>query len=146
MGCSLAIKSRIRNSASVLYDLEIGAKKLQAIPKGQYLNVFFRLNKEYFIVYPKNTHIVGQVNNPILVNSIVTTYNLANFLIEIYLINNEYLDRRMRGPAFGVSDSELLNQTQLLKETDLKLKQATQTLLEGIDNYRRLNPVPVIEI
>ncbi len=49
---------------------------------------YFSLTERYFIVYPNNTELVGQIGDEELSKAIVVTYNRGNFLIELFRINN----------------------------------------------------------
>lgn len=49
---------------------------------------FSMMTEKYFIVYPNNIEIVGQIGDSVLVNSIVATYTKANLLVEGFRMNN----------------------------------------------------------
>jgi hypothetical protein len=68
-----------------IYGQESGGL-LENLKEGQPFDVYFSLKQQYFIVYPNNTDVVGQIEDSDLVKAIVVTYNTANFLIESYLI------------------------------------------------------------
>jgi hypothetical protein len=75
------------------YDADIG-QDLKNVKDGEsYDGHFSMMTEKYFIVYPNNTEIVGQIGDPVLVKSIVTTYTKANLLIEGFRMNNWYLER-----------------------------------------------------
>jgi len=116
---------------------------LEALKEGENYNTYFSLNQKYFIVYPNNTDIVGQIEDEGLVKSIVITYNAGNFLIESYGINNWYLDleKDARGFAVGPLQNNRARHTLTLKHLHNTLLLETAALLEKIDAYRANHPV-----
>jgi len=68
---------------------------LEKLEEGKPHTVYFSMIEtgKYFIVYPHNTEIVGQIDDPELCKAIIITYNKANFLIESFRINNWSLDK-----------------------------------------------------
>src|SRR5450759_454005 len=55
---------------------------LEKLKEGEPFNVNFSLTEKYFIVYPNNTDIVGQIEDTDVVKDIVVKNKKAKFLIE----------------------------------------------------------------
>jgi len=110
---------------------------LDQIKDGEPFDTYFSLKQQYFIVYPNNTEIVGQIEDGELVKSIVVTYNTANFLIESYLINNQYLDKQQGEPGYfsGLRASRI-RQAAIIKQVQATLIRETDNLIAKIDAYR----------
>ena len=134
---------------AIQYELEIldeyyaitSGKHLAALKEGQAYNVYFSLTEKYFIVYPNNTEIVGQIDDPELCKAIVRTYNMANFLLEMYRINNWYLERCFSGHMTEQqTDKKLIEHAPSLKRADADLKSETSVLLAKINGYLAKHP------
>ena len=126
-----------------IYKQEAGGH-LESIKDGQTFDVYFSLKQQYFIVYPNNTDVVGQIEDSDLVKAVVVTYNTANFLIESYLINNWYLDRQKESQgmlAQGILMANRIQQAAILKTVHAKLISETDNLLAKIDDYRQRHPI-----
>lgn len=143
----------IRNELEVLgdiYRMKAGAG-LAATKDGEPYQVYFSLTEKYFIVYPNNTEIVGQIDDPELCKAIVVTYNKANFLLEAFRINNRYLDKlselnkiqavQQMAVTPYVQNNLVATRERLaahagqLKLGDADFKRETESLLAKIDNY-----------
>ena len=123
------------------YSQQAGAL-IEKLKQDEHFNRYFLLREKYFIVYPQNTDIVGQIRDKDLVSAIVRTYSCANFLLEMYNINNEYLKKK--GTAV-YDDLIMLNKnraehTPLLKEMHNILKSETASLLKMIEQYLAEHP------
>jgi hypothetical protein len=126
-----------------IYKQEAGGH-LETLKDGQTFDVYFSLKQQYFIVYPNNTDVVGQIEDSDLVKAVVVTYNTANFLIESYLINNWYLDRQKESQgmlAQGILTANRIKQAAILKTVHAKLISETDNLLSKIDDYRQRHPI-----
>jgi hypothetical protein len=131
---------------AIRYELEIQGQiykqgaggQLENLKDGQPFDVYFSLKQQYFIVYPNNTDLVGQIDESDLVKAIVVTYNTANFLIESYLINNWYLDRQreLQGLTTQSLTANRIKQAAILKAVHANLIRETNDLLVKIDDYR----------
>jgi hypothetical protein len=128
---------------------------LEELKEGEPFNVNFSLTEKYFIVYPNNTDVVGQIDDPGLVKAIVVTYNKANFLIEMFRINNWYIDQR-RGlldiewktlqvgsqlTDIAALERRRIEHAGLLKKVHADLDRETISLLKRIDDYRQRHSV-----
>ena len=119
---------------SIRYELEILGQvyKEQAgglLEKGgigEPFNNHFSLTEKYFIVYPNNTDVVGQIDDPNLVKSIIVTYNKANFLIEMFRINNLYLAQQKEIEKMRL----LTTDTLLLRQMNTPLQNLRANLIE----------------
>jgi hypothetical protein len=124
--------------------LEEAGGVLARIPDGQPCDILFCLRQEYFIVYPRNTDIVGQIEDNELVKSIVKTYNTANFLLEMYWINNSLFEQRQATSNIAITgrlDAARVAQAYKLKSTHIDLLGQTENLLRLIKAYREKHPV-----
>lgn len=151
---------------AIRYELEIlgqvyqeqAGGLLEKHKAGEPFNVHFSLTEKYFIVYPNNTDVVGQIEDTNLVKSIIVTYNKANFLIEMFRINNLYLaqQKEMEKLFYSTTDTNLLKKwvppsqnlkamqiqhTALLSKAHEDLVSETKNLLANIDDYRERHPI-----
>jgi len=127
---------------------------LEELREGEPFNVSFSLTEKYFIVYPNNTDVVGQIEDPDLVKAIVVTYNKANFLIEMFRINNLYIEQRrelldthnqtlLEGSQLAIRtniatlEKRRIEHAALLKKVHKDLDTETTRLLKQIDDYRQ---------
>lgn len=140
-GVLQAIRCELEISGQI-YKQQAGGL-LENLKDGQTFDVYFSLKQQYFIVYPNNTDVVGQIEDGDLVKAIVVTYNTANFLIESYLINNWYLDRQreLQGLTTSVLSANRIKQAVILKAVHAHLISETNNLLAKIDNYRFRHPI-----
>jgi hypothetical protein len=143
--------------AGIVYELEVlgslyersSGPVLEEAKGKKYYDKKFLLTKDYFIVYPKNTSIIGQLEDPAVCKAIVETYNLGNFLIENFEINNVLLDERnelVRAVRRGgdATATERLEHQEMMLSTHFQtltkahdeLKNVTGHLLEKIKHYR----------
>ena len=124
------------------YKQNIGGD-LEKIKEGQTFDVYFSLKQQYFIVYPNNTDVVGQIEDGDLVKAIVGTYNTANVLIESYLINNSYLERlrELQGLTTQALSANRIKQAERIKIAHAKLIGETNNLIAKIENFRRHHPI-----
>jgi len=138
-----------------VYD-DAAGKVLATIPDGGECRVQFSLTQDYFIVYPANCEVIGQIDDDEkLVEVIINTYNIANFLIEIYRINTLLLENQIKIQTkitdnMPVTQSHAMWQAKVnqysqylrdsardLKKYDAKLKGLSADLLSKIDAYRK---------
>ena len=156
---------------SIRYELEIlgqvykaqagGLLEKQKDKAGEPFSVHFSLTEKYFIVYPNNTDVVGQIDDPDLVKSIIVTYNKANFLIEMFRINNLYLGQQTEIEKMGLMTvdtlmlrqmniplqnlrNRLVEHKQLLIQSHMDLVTETDNLLAKISDYRKRHPIKAI--
>ena len=148
-GILLAIRYEIETLRE-FYEQDIGAM-LKELPEGVAFDSHFRMMTEkYFIVYPNNTEIVGQIADSDLVKSIVVTYNKANFLIEGLHMNNWYLDSKKElEKSVSILKQELaslqrqrIDHAKLLKTSQDDLVAEAKNLVAKIDGYRHRYPTP----
>lgn len=146
-GVLLAISNEL-NILGEFYSTQSGAS-LDSLKEGENYTTYFSLRQQYFIVYPNNTDVVGQIQDPSLVKAIVYTYNVGNFLIESFLINNWYIDKwkdsqRADGTVtWDVAarlDRNHLKHTVILKEVHKRLRTETALLLQMINTYLITHP------
>ncbi len=127
---------------------------LEQLKDGEPFDLHFSLTEKYFIVYPSNTEVVGQIDDPDLVKSIVVTYNKANVLIESFRMNNWYKERiqhiwettplqpahrdeEMHPTELSILKKRMIEHVGLLKRAHQDLGQETVRLLKRIDGYRQ---------
>jgi hypothetical protein len=146
----LGVLRAVRCELEVLgefYGKEAG-KFLASLKSGEPLLTYFSLTERYFIVYPANTALIAQLDDPELSRNIITVYNKANFLIEMFRINNRYLDMREEcerlsrdgtEPKYRVRGNKILSlqiqHSTQLKGLDVALKSETSELLDKIAAY-----------
>jgi len=113
------------------------------------------LRQKYFIVYPNNTGTIGQLKDEDLRRSIIVTYNTANFILEVFEINNLLLDfgnvlfshRNEHGMTpqlqqqFDLHHEKMVRHADSLRDTHRKLKEETDRAMAGIRRYREAHPV-----
>jgi hypothetical protein len=111
------------------------------------------LKNKYFIVYPENTHIVGQIMNQELVKSVIVTYNTANALIDAIWVNNSLIEDekeavnkmneektasegsfRSRYPR-EVFTFKKISQAKLVESLHYNLRAEKQKVVKLIDEY-----------
>ncbi|HWQ90821.1 MAG TPA: hypothetical protein VN673_04060 [Clostridia bacterium] len=143
-----AVLRAIRYELEILsgyYDRTSGGL-LAKVKEGEPHLTYFVLGEEYFIVYPNNTEIVGQIDDAELCKAIVGTYNKANFLREGFRINNLILDQGKNAEGDGrenlpsVIFEKLVQSASILKTIDADLKQETKNLYAKMDSYLRNHP------
>lgn len=132
-----------------LFYMETSGRLLGKVKDGEPYMTYFLLNQDYFIVYPNNTDVVGRITDKDLCKAIVTTYNVANFLLECFHINNAYLDRlrefarlQAQHPLDHYIDTnlkaihqQLVEAARQLKRVEAELKRQTDSLMVKIDDY-----------
>jgi len=113
-----------------------------------YLN-YFSLSGEYFIIYPNNTELIGQIDDRELCKAIIETYNTANYAIEGLRVNNWYLERlsdfrKLQGQHSNANyistniqslEKHLVEYAPALKKGNQVLKEQKQNLLSRIGDY-----------
>jgi len=84
----------IRNEVEIGYMVyrQKAGEQIEALPEGKPCMKRFELTQEYFIVYPNNTEIVGQTDDPELCKAIIDAYNMMNYTKDTLGVNNWYLD------------------------------------------------------
>lgn len=126
-------------------------ERLNEVKDGQGFTYFFKITKNYFIVYPNNTSIVGQIADSELCRQIVTAYTRANTFMDAIEVNNEN-ERRLREFETHATTStmyDINNHRQRmadfvphLKQSFQELKAEAGKLAKAIDDYRQKHPVP----
>jgi hypothetical protein len=126
------------------YDNDIG-KLLRNVKEGQSYNGHFSMMEEkYFIVYPSNTDVVGQIEDNELVKSIVATYTKANLLIETFRMNNWLIERTeqlqdKRGEAYSELTTIQEPNSEFTRTLAIARKSNLEAIMEerkrSIDNY-----------
>jgi hypothetical protein len=129
--------------------LQTSGDLLGKLPDGQPYHYHFSLTEKYFIAYPANTGLVSQIDDVELCKAIVVTYNRAHFLIEIFRINNHYLDKLAENERLENQNHEdklaaanltairgsLALQARILKDVSKDLKRETENLFAKIESY-----------
>src|SRR5258706_12390288 len=87
---------------------------------------------DYFVIYPNNTHIVGQIKDIDLCKSIVTVYNLAKSLHDSFRINNLYYAKWCEEQSTA-THKKLTDYVHIVRLQDRDLKRETGKLLAKID-------------
>ncbi len=65
--------------------------KLEALPDGEPLEIYYPLTQEYFTVYIGNSFLIGKIKDHDLRRAIVKAYTKARALIDSYRMNNDIL-------------------------------------------------------
>ena len=137
-----------------VYGMNAG-RSIEALKDDEPLMMMFSLTERYFIVYPSNTALTGQIPDAELVKLIIETYNKGNVLIELWRINNEYIRRYLDAERdlktmepnprviAGRGQRDLLppiEQARKIKEAHKSLQTQTATLLKRIDEFLQEHP------
>jgi hypothetical protein len=141
-GILRAIRSELEILGKVYGETSGGL--VQNLNAGQIYETYFLLTEKYFIVYPSNTEIVGQIEDDSLRRGIVYTYNRANFLLEMFRINNRYLDglhASQNHLAEGQIKAHLRRHSFELKNAHTALIEETNNLIGRIDEYFAKHPL-----
>lgn len=139
--------------ASDIYQRKAG-NLLDKLEAGKPYHVYFCCEERYFLVYPNNTEIIGQIDDKDLCRTIIEAYNTANYVLEGMHVNNWYLDKlcefrelQSKGPATGHVNENLRNYEQHLidyapglKQGNQRLKEQRESLLARIDKYLESHP------
>ena len=146
--------SAIRNEVEIAHDIyrRKAGNALEALPDGKPFYNYISVTESFFIVYPNNTEMVGQIADRELCKAIIETYNTANYVIEGLRVNNWYLDRvskwRERAEASAHArmsipevEKRLVDYASGLKKGNIVLKQQIDKLIVRIDNYLRSHQV-----
>lgn len=129
--------------------------KLDAVKDGDGFTHFFKITRDYFIVYPNNTSIVGQIGDPELCLRIVTAYTKANTFLDAIEVNNQNEERLQELKLLKVSDpppelfekqfrahlNRMAEFVPHLKQSHQELKDEAGKLAKAIDTYRQRHPV-----
>lgn len=122
---------------------------LEKVPAGQPYMMYASLTAQYFIVYPNNTDMVGQLNDETLCKAIIETYAAADYMTEGLRINNWYLDQykeynQLRAenlPSdyatkhFESTKKSLVDFVPDLKKAFAEFVERQETLLAQINSY-----------
>jgi hypothetical protein len=154
-GTLAAISAELK-ALGELYDQSSGKLLQDCIEKGEKIYPHkFHLKRSYFVVFPGNTGVVGQVEDSALADLVVSTYIAGNGLIEQFEINNVLLDqvRELDGKVrqnsgnvalqqqLNASLNALVSHCDVLKAAHIHLKKQTPELLGRIERYRAAHPV-----
>lgn len=94
------------------------------------------VSQDYFIIYNKNSHYLGKINDPILREQIIITYTKSKAIVDSYELNNAILEKyenmillfqKTQNIQFKNNSDEYLN---LLKDYCGKLKFLHEELKE----------------
>jgi hypothetical protein len=141
----------IRCELEILAELyqKTGGGSLGALKPGEPFLSTMTISERYFMVYPTNTDIVGQIDDWELVKQIVMTYNLAIALQDAFKVNNQYYTELLEAQKHGCSWAEEQQlKVRMVEWAELFLKQADADLhthatrLRGmIDAYLAADPI-----
>jgi hypothetical protein len=134
----------------LLNEYKLGVEsRLEKLNDGQPFATYFKTSREYFIVYPKNTSIVGQIENSDLCKAIINTYHRASMLSDAIEVNSWNLERLLEFQKLLYQTNNLLFQKEYddhlkgmaafvprLKENYACFKSETENLFAQIDDYR----------
>jgi hypothetical protein len=141
---------------AIRYELEVlrrfydenAGKLLGTLKEGEPVWFRFVLTEKYFLVYPSNIALVAQIDDPDLCRCIVEIYNGANLLIEMFRINNLYIDQQEECERLSRDGTESkyvikgrwllslqIEHAQSIRKADAALKSATNVLLARIEAY-----------
>ena len=129
--------------------LKTGGGSLGALKPGEPFLSNMTISERYFMVYPNNTDIVGQIDDSDLVKQIVMTYNLAIALQDAFKVNNQYYRELLEAQKHGCSWAEEQQlKAKMVEWAELFLKQADADLhthatrLRGrIESYLAAHPI-----
>ncbi len=128
-------------------------ERLGEVQNGKAFTYFFKITRDYFIVYPNNTAIVGQINNSELCRQIVTAYTSANTFLDAIEVNNKNEERLQEFHKLQTTDpvlfqrehsnhySRMVEFVPHLRESYQDLKNEAEKLAKAIDDYRQHHPV-----
>ena len=140
----------IRNEVEIAHDIyrRKAGNVIEKVADGKPCLTYFSVTEKYFIVYPNNTEIVGQVNDPDLCKAIIDVYNTANYVMDGLRVNNWYLDKRSEygrqnlnhtdgGVRLNIKTVEehLVSYAPGLKQGNTVLNQKVDNLFAKIDDY-----------
>jgi hypothetical protein len=134
----------------MLKEYEWLGERLAEVKQGETFTYFFKITRDYFIVYPNNTSIVGQINDAELCRQIVVAYTRASTFIDAIEVNNANVERLREFETHCATvtlDASTRHQMRmiefvpLLRQAYQELKQDAEKLTKAIDNYRQRHPV-----
>ena len=141
----------IRCELEILAELyqKTGGGSLGALKPGEPFLSTMTISERYFMVYPNNTNIVGQIDDSELVKQIVMTYNLAIALQDAFKVNNQYYKELLEAQKHGCSWAEeqqfkakMVEWAELfLKQADADLRTHATRLRGMIDAYLAADPI-----
>lgn len=138
---------------AVLKSFEWFGEQLKDVKEGEVFAYSFQIRRDYFIVYPNNTAIVGQIGDAELVRQIIASHTAANSLLDAIAVNDtdekrlrEYQKLRVTDPAvFGKQHDlhveRMANFVPLLRQSYQELLQDAGKLTKAIDDYRQRHPM-----
>lgn len=99
----------------------IGAR-IEALPEGQPLEIYYPLTQDYFTIYNSNASAIGRIKDPLLRESIVITYNKCKKVVDGFKYNNELFQNHKQ--------QDMIEYAHLIKEDHYELKSYIEELLE----------------
>ena len=72
---------------------EVAGKKIESVQEEHFFDGYFGAEQDYFIIYNKNSHFLGKINDEELRKQIVITYTKAKSIIDSYTLNNQTLNQ-----------------------------------------------------
>ncbi len=91
----MGILQAIHDEIETLWDLYMEGigHKLETLPNGQALNIYYPVTQEYFTVYNTNAFFIDRIKDHDLRKLIVSTYCKARGLIDSYGLNNDFVGK-----------------------------------------------------
>jgi hypothetical protein len=146
-GLLLAMKHEIVTVADILQRKT--GHLLDQLENGKPYLHYFMLTRDYFLIYPHNTELIGQIDDQDLCKAIIETYSTTNYVIEGLRVNNWYLEKlsefRSRQGQYPNSnyistniqsiEKNLIEYAPGLKQGNIIIKQQMGSLVSRIDAY-----------
>jgi len=142
-----------QQSLSELHHQTVG-RLLDAVEDGKPLDIRIYRPENKSIVYPENTAIVGQIDDPELRKAIVVTYNKCTMFMGLLSINNWYLEQRAEylqlaqekrseyaSKKVASLEQNLIKHAPILKKTHHDWRLETQNLFSQINRYLQAHPI-----
>lgn len=101
---------------------EVAGKKIESVQEGHFFDGYFGAEQDYFIIYNKNSHFLGKINDEELRKQIVITYTKAKSIIDSYTLNNQTLNQYLH--------MYLLFQQTEIKEYERNYKEYKNVLIK----------------
>jgi len=127
-------------------DYEFIRERLEKVEDGKPFAFFFKITRDYFIVYPNNTGIVGQIGDSELCTAIITAYHKASVFIDSIEVNNwnserllEYekrKDQTVLQNEWHTHVKGMAGYVTSLRKNYQDLKQESEKLCKAIEDYR----------
>ena len=138
---------------AVLKSFEWFGEQLNDVKEGEVFAYSFQIRCNYFVVYPNNTAIIGQIEDANLVRQIIASYTSASSFLDAIEVNDtdekrlrEYQNLRAVNPTVFKTQYDdhierMTNFAPLLRRSYQELKQEAEKLSKAVDDYRQKHSV-----